>query len=63
MPASVEGGNGHLENCPQRGAYGCPGPWLETPNPFPPTVVFNAFHIAGPLSVYDIDFQELWESR
>lgn len=26
MPASVEGGNGHMEkNCPQRGAHGCLG--------------------------------------
>lgn len=58
-PGGVEGGNGHVEkNCPQRGAHGCPGRWLETQNPFPPTVAVNAFHIAGPLSVFEMGFQE-----
>lgn len=59
----VEGGNGHVEkNCPQRGAHMS---WVMVGNPksFPPTVVSNAFHIAGPLSVYDMGFQEWWQSR
>lgn len=29
---------------------------------FPPTVAVNAFHIAGPLSVFEMGFQEWWQS-